>query len=312
MLLAYIHTMPDRAHLTRSTMRPRAPLPARPFARAALLALLVAGAAPACGGDGPTSSSGPVASVAVSPDPLRLTVGGSGRVGAVLKDSAGTLIRGRSVFWSIGDTTVATVDQDGLVTAVRPGMVQVSANVEGRSGVGTVEVRSAGPATVVVNPPSATVLVGQTTTFSATVRNAEGDVLTDRAPSWASSNSIVATITQQGVVTGISPGTATITASREGVAGSATITVQPVPVARVTVSPANPSIKKDKTVQMTAKTYDAQGKELTGRAVAWTTSNATVATVSSTGLVTGKAIGIATITATSEGQSASTTVSVHP
>src|SRR3989454_2699803 len=77
-----------------------------------------------------------------------------------------------------------------------------------------------------------------------------------------------------------------------------------VPVASVTVSPAAASIALGQTVQLTATPRDSQGNGLAGRVVAWSTSDASVATVSGSGLVTAVAVGGATITATSEGKSA--------
>src|SRR5438309_463834 len=89
-----------------------------------------------------------------------------------------------------------------------------------------------------------------------------------------------------------------------------TVTVHPVPVASVAVSPASPSIAVGQTVQLAAVTKEAAGNVLTGRTVTWTTSNSSVATVSASGLLTGVTIGTATITATSEGvaSTAATTV----
>lgn len=85
-----------------------------------------------------------------------------------------------------------------------------------------------------------------------------------------------------------------------------------VTVASVTVNPATATIQVGQTVQLAATTKDAAGKVLTGRAVTWASSNTTVATVDATGLVSGAGQGSATITATSEGQSGTATVTVNP
>ncbi|MFL5574636.1 MAG: Ig-like domain-containing protein, partial [Gemmatimonadaceae bacterium] len=269
-------------------------------------------AAGACGGGGDAASpGGPVAAVAVSPDSLRLSIGASGRLGAVLTDADGGVLRGREVFWSSADTSVAAVDRDGLVTAKRAGAVLVSANCEGHSGLAQVVVRPPGTVSVTVDPSSATLLVGQSTTLVATVRDGQGEVVGDRPPTWASSNSGVASVSQQGVVTGLSAGSATITASRDGASGSASVTVQLVPVSGVMVTPAEPTIDRGRTVQLTAVAYDGQGKVLAGRSFTWSSSDPTVATVSGTGLVLGRKEGQVTITATSEGQSGSARVTVR-
>ena len=84
----------------------------------------------------------------------------------------------------------------------------------------------------------------------------------------------------------------------------------PTPVARVTVTLAIASLTTGLTTQATAVIADSLGTALTGRAVTWSTSVATVATVSSSGLVTAVALGTANITATSEGKSGFATVTV--
>src|SRR2546425_1891233 len=88
----------------------------------------------------------------------------------------------------------------------------------------------------------------------------------------------------------------------------------PPSIAKVTVSPSPASVLVGGTMQLTAKTEDAAGNVLTGRAVTWASSNTVVATVSATGLVTGVAVGSATITATAEGKNgtAAVTVTVPP
>ena len=87
-------------------------------------------------------------------------------------------------------------------------------------------------------------------------------------------------------------------------------TTAPTPVASVNISAANASINVGQTTTLTASTLSASGAALTGRVVSWATSAGTVATVSDAGLVTGVSAGTATITASSEGKSGSTVVTV--
>src|SRR2546429_618834 len=88
--------------------------------------------------------------------------------------------------------------------------------------------------------------------------------------------------------------------------------VPPAPVASVDVSPATASLPVGATVQLVATPRDASGNPLPGRVVTWASSNTTVATVSASGVVTGKVAGTATITATSEGQSGTAAITVMP
>src|SRR5213075_2905071 len=120
----------------------------------------------------------------------------------------------------------------------------------------------------------------------------------------------VATVNTTGLVTGKVAGTATITATSEGQSGTSAITVVHVPVASVTVSPATASVATGGAIQLTATPKDASGNPLTGRTVTWSSSNTAVATVSGSGLVPGVVAGSATITATSEGQSGTSAITV--
>ena len=84
------------------------------------------------------------------------------------------------------------------------------------------------------------------------------------------------------------------------------------PVASVMVTPSTATLSVGQTVQLTATTKDANGNVLTGRVVTWASGTTAVATVSSTGLVTGVGAGSATITATSEIPNGTATVTVKP
>jgi hypothetical protein len=86
----------------------------------------------------------------------------------------------------------------------------------------------------------------------------------------------------------------------------------PAPVATVTVTLGNGAITVGLTTQASAVLKSAAGTELSGRTIAWASSAVDVATVSSTGLVTGTGVGTATITAISEGQTGSTSLTVNP
>lgn len=186
----------------------------------------------------------------------------------------------------------------------------------GGGGGGTVAVGS-----VAIAPATASLQVGATVTLAASTRDASGNVLTGRTITWTTSSPGVASVSTSGVVTGLSAGTATVTATSEGKTASAAITVTappPAPVASVALSAVSPvslllGVIDSTTlgsVTVAATTKDASGNILTGRTVSWSSDANTIATVSSTGVIKALAVGSATITATSEGKSASVTVTV--
>src|SRR5438094_674166 len=259
-----------------------------------------------------TVTTVPVASLAVSPATASIRVGQTVQLTATPKDSAGATLTGRTVTWGSSDTTVARVSPSGLVTSVAAGSATIRATSESKSSTAAITVTSVPVATVAVAPATASLTVGQTVQLTATPKDSAGSALTGRTVTWASSNTAVAAVSPSGLVTSKAAGSATITATSEGKAGSAAVTVTLVPVASVVVSPATATVPAQGTVQLSVTLKDVAGNTLTGRPVAWTSSTPTVATVSQTGLVTAVADGgTATITATSEGKSGSSVVTVQ-
>jgi len=258
----------------------------------------------------------PVASVSVSPTSPSIQTGATVTLAATTRDANNNVLTGRVVAWSTSSSSIAAVSSSGVVTGIAAGTATITAASEGQTGTSTVTVTAPAPipvASVSVSPASPSVQTGSTVTLSATMRDANNNVLTGRTVSWTTSASSVATVSSSGVVTGIAAGTATITATSEGKTGTSTVTVSapaPIPVASVSVSPSSPSIQTGATVTLSATMRDANNNVLTGRTVSWTTSASSVATVSSGGVVTGIAAGTATITATSEGKTGTSTVTV--
>jgi len=265
----------------------------------------------------PVQTPAPVATVAVALNAGSLTAGQTTQASATLRDASGNVLTGRSITWSSSNAAVATVSSTGVVTSVAAGSAQIVATSEGQTGAATLTVNAPAPApvaSVAVALSSGSLTIGQTTQATATMRDASGNVLSGRSVSWTSSAPSVATVNSSGVVTAVAAGTAQIVATSEGQSGNATITVNapaPAPVASVTVALSSGSLTIGQTTQATATMRDASGNVLSGRSVTWTSSNTSVATVSSAGLVTSVAAGSAQITATSEGRSGSAALTVN-
>jgi uncharacterized protein YjdB len=262
-----------------------------------------------------TVEPAPVATVAVAPPSQSVDVGSSAPAFiATTRDGGGTVVTGRVVTWSSSDDGIATINSaTGVATGVSVGTVTITATSEGKIGTASLTVTPPPVASVAVTPPSQTVLQGSTApAYTATTRDGGGNVVTGRVVTWSSSDDGIATIDNSGVATGVAPGTVTITATSEGKTGTASLEVDPVPVASVTVTPIIASVATGGTTQLTATVRDAANNILTGRVVTWSSGDETVATVDNNGLVTGIAalLGATTITATSEGQTGGSLVTV--
>lgn len=178
-----------------------------------------------CGGDGDAGvGPAPVATVEISPPEATIAPTSTVQLNATPKDAAGTTLTDRSVAWSTSDPAVATVSETGLVTGVAEGQAVITAASESKSATAAVTVQTP-TASVEVVPASATILNGSNLQLAATVKDAANNPLSNRTVTWSSEPASVAVVSSSGSVTGLIPGTATITASAEGKSGTAAITV---------------------------------------------------------------------------------------
>jgi uncharacterized protein YjdB len=255
----------------------------------------------------------PVESVVVTPQALEVVAGTSGALVAEVTDGAGNVVRDRRVVWASASPAIATVSDNGVVTGVSAGRVEIAATSEGKSGIATVTVVPEVPRVVTVRivPANVDVFVASGTNLVATPYDSKGAAIGGRTVVWTTNNATVAAISQTGRVTGITPGNAVITAVIDGVAGNASVVVRLVPVARVTVNPASVSVGEGKSRTLTAQLTDAAGNVLTNRTVTWSSANTGIATVDQFGVVRGVRRGTVVITATSEGKFGTATVTVN-
>lgn len=268
----------------------------------------------ACGREALDPVTDVVEAVVVSPPVTTVAIGASVHLIAQVLGLDGTAMTDRPVHWASEDSSVATVAPNGTVTARRLGSTQVAASSGGQSGIAQITVTSVPVSVVQVTPGNKSLFVEQTFQFTATPQDAGGTFLPGRAVEWTSNNESVATVSSTGTVTALSPGGAIITATSEGKSTPASVTVAAIPVASVVVTPSTQTLFEGQTAQLQAEPLDVDGKPLVGRVVQWATTNAAVATVTSTGLVTAHAIGDATIRASVEGKigASALTVTLRP
>ena len=223
----------------------------------------------------------------------------------------------QSLTWSSSVEGVATVDPTGKVTAIKAGTTVITATAKDDSGISAsctvqVTVPTVKVTGITLNKTTASVVKGKTVALTATVTP---DTATDKTIKWTTSNKNVATVSTYGVVTAVSAGTATITATAaddSGVKATCKITVTNpvVKVTKVTLNKTTASVVKGKTLTLTATVTPTNA---TNKKVTWKSSNTKIATVDSNGKVTAKAAGTATITCTAadgSGKSAACKITV--
>ena len=177
-----------------------------------------------------TSSTVAVTGVSVSPTTASITIGGTTTV-QLTRTIAPANATNQTVTWTSSNTGVATVNSTGLVTAVAPGSstITVSTSEAAFTAQSVITVTSGGGGTVKVtglslSPTALTLTPGQTSQLSKTVAPAGASNLN---VGWISSNAAVATVSATGLVTAVSSGTATVTATSldGGFTSQATVTV---------------------------------------------------------------------------------------
>ena len=250
-------------------------------------------------------------SVVIEPSSATLmSFGETVQLSATVLDANGQPVADAAVTWSSSDASVATVSNQGLVTAVGNGDARITA----RSGTASANVpvtvmQSAG--SVVIDPsPAPLVSLGETVQLSATVLDGNGQPVADAAVTWSSSDASVATVSNQGLVTAVGNGDARITARSGTASASVPVTVMQS-AGSVVIEPSSATLMSfGETVQLSATVLDANGQPVADAAVTWSSSDASVATVSNQGLVTAVGNGDARITARSGTASANVPVTV--
>ena len=239
------------------------------------------------------------------------SLGDTVRLVAEVRDQLARLMDGESVAWSSTDSLVAMVGAAGLVTAVSNGSVTVTATSGEASDQVAVSVEQR-TAMVVVSPASETLVQGDTVRLSAKATDANGHAIADAHFEWSSSDTLVAVVDDAGLVTGVGAGQADVMATTEGVTGRAGLTVVATVPTTLTIAPATVSFASlGDTVRLVAEVRDQLARVMEGHPVAWSSSDASVATVDGTGLVAATGNGTATITASAGEASASATVIVR-
>jgi trimeric autotransporter adhesin len=221
------------------------------------------------------------------------------------------------VTWTSATPAVATITPTGKVQAVATGNVTVSAKLSDISGTAMLTVTAAELASIEVTPASGSLAKGTTQTMIATgifTDQTTQDLTTQVA--WSSGDTSIASVdAASGLVTAKQVGSTTITATLNGVQGSADVTVTAATLTALQVTPTNTSIPKGVSQQYTATGVfsDQTTQDLTTQ-VTWASSNELAAVISNTdgsrGLVTTPGSGATIISASFGGKSASTNLTV--
>ena len=250
-----------------------------------------------------------ISSVTLDKEALSLIIGESYSLFAtVLPENAAN----RKVLWSSSDYSVAEVDETGKVTAVGVGVAKITVTTEdgGMTATCFVVVSAISVTGISLDKTELSLIIGDKEQLTATVVPSNA---TDKSVTWSSSDISVASVTAFGEITAEAPGAAIITVTTNDGDKKATcsVTVKPIPVSvtGVSLDQASLSMFVGQTQSLTATVTPSNA---TNKSVTWSSSNLSVATVSSSGVVTAITEGIATIVVTTEdgGKTANCNVTV--
>lgn len=234
-----------------------------------------------------TTETTAVTGVSVDLDEVTLRVGQTTKLTATVSPSNAT---NKSVTWKSSNAAVATVS-NGTVTAKAGGTATITCTTADGGYTASCKVTvTISPTGISLSPTTLTLEWGKTSTLTATISPSNA---TNKTVHWSTSNNSVVTV-DNGVVKGVSVGTATITAMTEdgGYKATCAVTVKVSPTG-VKLNASTTTLKVGNTTTLTATVSPSNA---TNKNVTWSSSNTSVATVSSGGVVTAKAAGTVTIT----------------
>jgi uncharacterized protein YjdB len=254
----------------------------------------------------------PVATVEVTPASAVLDLGETLQLSVSAKDAGGSVLTGRDVTWASSDESVATVDGSGRVNTLAVGSVTIIATVEGKSATATIGVHDLLSISTSVLSEG---VVGQAYIQTLAAMGGDGiyawSVSGGMLPAGLSLTGSTGAISGTPTASGEFPFTVKVVSAGQTATRDVSIEVFPVPVASVEVSPFSVTLTPSQTQQFTATARDAAGNLITDRTIVWASSKTSVATVTNTGLLTAKALGSTTLTATIGGYPGWAAVTVH-
>ncbi len=202
----------------------------------------------------------------------------------------------KQIKWTSNAPSVATVNADGVVTAVKAGTAIITAaTVDGNYSMRCTVTVTQTVSGVTVTPATAQIPVGSSRTLAASIQPANA---TSKGVTWYTSNEEVAKVNGRGIVVGVAPGTATITALTDegGYSDSCTVTVY-VPQNAIKINSEKVTVAKGSKTVLTATITPANASD---QKIIWSSDNTSVVTVNQAGQVNGLRKGSAVITAKTE------------
>ena len=257
-------------------------------------------------GPNPNVPASAIKTVEINAPVKEAEVGQQVKITVVAKDAAGNVIKEQPSTYFAGPFDIAAVDDEGNVKLFGTGQVTVGAIVGGTPGLTTFMVKAPSVKSVQIAPLKAPLAVGGSVTLDAVTRIFNGDPRSGVPINWTSDNAQVATVDPGGVVTGVGPGKARITATSGTGSTTTTITVVKNDIRALLVTAGAKTARTGDVIRFTAK-----GDPASDVATRWSVSGSG-ATIDQDGGFVAAAPGTYIVTGSSGNVSSSASVVVTP
>jgi uncharacterized protein YjdB len=265
-----------------------------------------------------TVSAATVVAIIIDPGSITLAAGQTAQLTAIATLSDGTQQSvTTSANWGVSNPLGATISNvtglNGFLSSLTAGSITVNASIGSVVGSAIVTIQAASISSLTLTPVTVSLAAGTTQLLSVVGNYSDGSTANlNASTTWSSSNLSVASVSVGGLLIATGTGSATLTATVQGSSATVTVTVTNALLNSIAITPLATNVNLGEQPQFTAiGTYsDSSTADITSQ-VHWSSSSASVATISAAGLASSKGVGTATITASLAGVSVQTTLTVN-
>ena len=253
-----------------------------------------------------------VASIMLVPPTPPLEVGTTHQMECVIRDTTGRDATDRQVMWASSNPDIVSIDAEGEVTAHALGRTTIAATSESITATIAVEVVPDRVAELGLTPTTLTLQERASDRLTIHASTARGNAIAGRHIVLRSADPAIASVSPQGIVVANAIGRTTISATLDGRASTVDVVVTPADVATIAVTTQSPSVTAGEVVTFSAEMRDATGHVLSGRTVAWKSSDRRILEIDQAGHAVSMKAGTVDVTAECGGVASAAHVTIAP